>query len=167
MPLSANQCAFLAAFSSLGNVTLAAQAAGIGRRTHYEWQNQDSNAGEQMPLKPYLSIPSEQLVGIELKILNTQYSSLDEIDSHFFGDEFQAREPRDARIKSWCKSFSTQQLKEVNAKFTFGLRRRRYPFPKAEFRRQIVATFGGISAVMILYYLVIAIYWWRKLRGEE
>ncbi|MGE3276739.1 MAG: hypothetical protein AB7O67_16630 [Vicinamibacterales bacterium] len=35
------QGAFLAAFAKVGNVTAACEAAGIGRRTHYNWLEED------------------------------------------------------------------------------------------------------------------------------
>lgn len=38
---AARKRSFIAAFSETGNVSLAAKAAGIGRRTHYDWMTDD------------------------------------------------------------------------------------------------------------------------------
>jgi len=112
-------------------------------------------------MNTYCSIPEKCLKRSSQSILERRFDSVEEIDKAFFG-ECLSVSGRNERMANFSQSFAASRVMAPSG------RRVRARFPRQEFRREFVARFGGgLSFAVILYYLVLAIYWWRRMRRER
>lgn len=120
----------------------------------------------------YCSRSMESLLQSEDAICAKKYRFREDIDIDFFGSSGLRQQNRNLEIERWVREQVQARLDDFGSKPFGGVRRAMARFPRREFRKDLIAQFGygaptaigALTLFMILYYIVVAIYWWRRLR---
>lgn len=106
-----------------------------------------------MPHRPYQDLTIAELHERQADISERRFDSPQEIQTAFFGDAPCEVAGHD-RHAAWVRQFAESHAGNVH--------RRR--FPRHLFCANLESNCGALTALTILYYLALAIYYWRKYR---
>lgn len=113
---------------------------------------------------PYSAMPGSELS--EDAVCREVFASRDDIDIRFFGRPAPYQRGMEIDYEDFCKRHAADQVHGAASQSFMRWFGRDQKFNRRQFRKGFEATFGTIGLLWFLYYLAVAIYYWRQMRSQ-